>query len=82
MARHVPQGVVTSRQAAFLAELKRLQVVCQHAEGAKISNSFKIPFTGCKETVTTPKVSSSLSLLGFLASWSSCGITLVMGAEV
>lgn len=82
MVQHVSHCVVTHRQAAFLTELKRLQVVCQHIEGAKISDSFKIPFTGCKKAVTLPKVSSSLSLLGFLASWSSHGITLARCAKV
>lgn len=58
----------SNRQAAFGTELKRLHIVSQNTEGAKISYSLKIPFTGFREAVTIPKVSSTLSLLGFLAS--------------
>lgn len=60
----------SKRQAAFDTELKRLQVLSQHIEGARVSHSLKIPFTGCREAVTISKISSSLNLLGFLASWS------------
>lgn len=58
----------SNRQAAVGTELKRLHVVSQPTEGAKISHNLKISFTGCKETVTIPKISSGLSLLGFHAS--------------
>lgn len=58
----------SSGQAFSADELKRLRAVSHNIDDAKISRNLKIPFTGHREALNVPKVSSSLSLLGFLAS--------------